>query len=429
MTLYSRISLILVFSFSIVQAQNLATDTISQDSVATYAVRSRNIQARQHYRQATKFEIEDRYQEAITELDQALALKFDFQDALWLRARLHRHMANFPNALTDYQSLLYLAPEQVEARFERAQLFYRLERYQDALADFIYLLQNDLGETSTVYFRGTQRTTPQGTEFVAQSAATVQSGIKADIWNMMGLCYLKLEEYSKAQLHFELALSQNSQDPNLFSNLGLTSERSGDTISAINYYRQALEIQPDHLVALSNFSYLTRKTNQLELAEATLAAVEEEASPSPYSLLHRGMVLHRLGRYPEAVAQYNQAIANSPNDADFYLQRAFSLEKLNRLDESVNDYTWAIRLGPNLEKAYVNRGNVYYKQRKFALAMQDYRKALTLNEQNAKVYYNLGLVYHRLHQLDEACLNLNQALNLGYQPALRIIKKVCPPPD
>jgi len=245
----------------------------------------------------------------------------------------------------------------------------------------------------------------------------------------MGLCYLKLENYTKAQLHFELSLSQNSQDPSVYSNLGLTQEKIGDTIAAINSYRQALELQADHPEALSNFSYLTRKTKRLDLAEATLSTVEKDENPSPYSLFHRGMVLHQLGRYQQAIAQYNQAISYFPNEADFYLQRGFSQEKLKQLDQALKDYSIAIKLGPTLEKAYVNRGNVYYKQRKFSLALQDYQKALSLNDQNAKVYYNLGLVYHRLHQLDEACLYLNNALDLGYQPALSVIKKICAGPE
>ncbi|MEM9673382.1 MAG: tetratricopeptide repeat protein [Bacteroidota bacterium] len=257
----------------------------------------------------------------------------------------------------------------------------------------------------------------------------MQSNIQTDIWNMMGLCYLELKNYPKAQLHFELALSQNSQDPNIYSNLGLTSEQSGDTLAAMNHYRQALVLQPDHSVALSNFSYLTRKTKQLDLAEATLLANEKAENSSPYSLLHSGMLLHQLGRYHQAVDKYSQAITYSPRDADLFLQRAFSLEKLRRLEEALADYSRAIKLNPSLEKAYVNRGNVYYKQQKFQLAIQDYSEALTLNSQNAKVYYNLGLVYHRLHQINDACLNLTRAEELGYQPALRIINKVCPRPN
>mgnify|MGYP001791283651 CR=1 FL=1 len=429
MTLKVWIPLFLITLSSTIYAQDLAIDTASQTSVATLAERSRNVEARRHYRQAIRLESEDQYQQAIAELDQALALKYNYQDALWLRARLHRHEANFKDALTDYQSLLFLVPEQIEARFERAQLLYRLERYEDALQDYIYLLQNNLGETTAVYFRGIQQTTSQGTEFIAESAATVQSNIQTDIWNMMGLCYLELKNYPKAQLHFELALSQNSQDPNIYSNLGLTSEQSGDTLAAMNYYRQALLLQPDHSVALSNFSYLTRKTKQLDLAEATLLANEKAENSSPYSLLHSGMLLHQLGRYHQAVEKYSQAIAHSPRDADLFLQRAFSLEKLRRLEEALADYSRAIKLNPSLEKAYVNRGNVYYKQQKFQLAIQDYNEALTLNTQNAKVYYNLGLVYHRLHQINDACLNLTRAEELGYQPALRIINKVCPKPN
>ncbi len=405
--------------------QELAADSLLEESIATLRERSRTAQARSHYFKAKRYERNDELNQALEALNQAIALQHDYEDALWLRARIHRRNADFSKALTDYQSLLFLEPKLVEPRFERAQLLYRLERYEASLEDFKYLLEHELGETTTVYFRGATQINEDGTSsFSTHSAETVQSGMKVDIWNFMGLNYLALKDYEKAILHFELALSQRSEDANIYNNLGLASESLGDTLQAIDYYRQALLLDANHPEALQNFSYLTREYNQLETAKTTLSQLSN-ASSSPSLLLHRGMVLHQSGNYQQAIDAYDAAIRQAPANADLYLQRGFSQEKLSQFQNALQDYTQAITLDSRLEKAYLNRGNVYYKLKKFDVAEQDYRTALRLAPENAKTYYNLGLVYHRKGNLQEACQNLERAVELGYSGAETVSDKIC----
>ncbi|GEM_PF-1550017 len=404
--------------------QEVAFDTLAGKEVATLAERSRTAQAKLHFRKATQHELNDELSKAIVSLNQAIALKHDFQEALLLRARVHRRESNFTNALTDYQSLLFLDPNRVEARFEKAQLLYRLERYEAAIADFKFLLEHDLGETTTVYFKGSTHTEANGdTSFSTESIGTVQSGMKADIWNFLGLAYLALEDYRKALLYFELALNLERQDATIFNNIGLVSERLGDTLEAINYYRDAVLLQPDHDEALQNFSLLTQKSGNLDIAQATFAQLTEDASPA--TLLHQGMTLYRAGNYQQAITKYNEGLRQSPKNADIYLQRGFAREKLNQLQSALTDYTQALVLNSTLEKGYLNRGNVYYKLKKLVAAERDYFTALQLAPNNAKTHYNLGIVYHRKKQINKACRALERALELGYSPAKKIIDKVC----
>ncbi|WKN43426.1 tetratricopeptide repeat protein [Tunicatimonas pelagia] len=423
--------MILLFSWVFIGIMPLAVlgqeappDTLIESEVATLAERSRMAQARAYYRQAERYERNDAFAEAIVVLNQAIALKHDFKEALRLRARLHQRKASFTKALTDYQSLLFLDPALVEIRFEKAQLLYRLNRYEAAIADFKFLLEHDLGETTTVYFRGnTQANVDGNTSFSATSIGTIQSGMKADIWNFLGLSYLALEDYKKAVLYFELALSHQQEDATIYNNLGLASEHLGDTLVAIDYYRQALLIQPDHADALQNFSFLIRKSDNLDVAQTTFAQLNEEGSSA--TLLHQGMMLHQADQFQQAIAAYNKGLRQSPQDADLYLQRGFSYEKLHQFQRALTDYTQALTLNPTLEKGYLNRGNIYYKLKKFDTAERDYLTALQLTPDNSKTHYNLGLVYHRKKQIVEACQALERAVALGYKPAQEIINKIC----
>ena len=62
---------------------------------------------------------------------------------------------------------------------------------------------------------------------------------------------------------------------------------------------------------------------------------------------NRGNTYATLGRYDQALADYNQAISIAPNLAPVYNKRGFTYHKLGRYEEALVDYTRAIRITEN----------------------------------------------------------------------------------
>ena len=93
---------------------------------------------------------------------------------------------------------------------------------------------------------------------------------------------------------------------------------------------------------------------------------------------NRGTELGHLGRYEEAIADFDRAIATS-HPLDFmYDNRATAYYSLGRYQEALRDYDRAIALNPNNPNSYNGRALTYRALGNFAAAQDDFTKSCAL---------------------------------------------------
>ena len=369
---------------------------------------------------AQEYRLSGKLTAALELVDQAIRQKNDYVDAYLLRARIKDDMELLSDANTDYTIALYLKPELNDALFQRGINYYKLERYQDALDDFHLLLKDSSQSTTTVYFKG--KNDPQG--FTASSLTTLQSDMKADIYNYLGLIHLKTEQPDSASYYFDQAIRRKPNEADFYVNRGLLYEQQTDTNQALTEYQRALGYESDHYAALSNLNKLSTKGQYDQLlAEAYDLAVEEQGSYQAY--FNRAVNLQFQGKHRLAIQDFNKALTITGTNAETLLMRAYSKERTLDLKGALNDYTRALRLDPMLGKAYSNRGNVYYKLKQYRLAVADYNRAIEYYPDEAKLFYNRGLALYLSGQKTDACIDLRIALEKGHINARAPIQKYC----
>lgn len=187
----------------------------------------------------------------------------------------------------------------------------------------------------------------------------------------------------------------------------------------------------------------------------TPAALAEDAD----SLLEQGLVLHRVGRFTEALQVYeallsrfpehadalhltgealyrqgrpklalnyvNRAIARSPHH--FYFNtRATIFMHMGLLAEAQQDLRRAIKTLPNYPEAYVNLSAVYRQQKKFRQAREAAAEATRLAPLAPAAWNNAGAIDMEQDRFDEAVAQFGQALKLdaGYVVAHKNIGKI-----
>ena len=79
---------------------------------------------------------------------------------------------------------------------------------------------------------------------------------------------------------------------------------------------------------------------------------------------NRGNAKADLGKYKEAIKDYDKAIELNPNNRAFYNNRGVSKENLGEYNEALKDYKKALELDPNYDTA---RENIKYIQDKYGL--------------------------------------------------------------
>ena len=107
--------------------------------------------------------------------------------------------------------------------------------------------------------------------------------------------------------------------------------------------------------------------------------------------LDHGRACLDKGKYDDAIAHYDKAIALDPNDAAAYTNRGSAYYRKGAFDRAIADHSKAIAIDPNHANAYYNRGVAYEQKGDKDQAIADFRKVLEINpsDQDAKVTLEL----------------------------------------
>ncbi len=93
----------------------------------------------------------------------------------------------------------------------------------------------------------------------------------------------------------------------------------------------------------------------------------------------RGLRHEMSGRFQDARADYERAIAVNPDYANAYNNRGNMRFRDADLQGAVADYTDALRLDPTFAEAHCNRGMAWQKLERYKEARDDYTRALSLD--------------------------------------------------
>ena len=92
--------------------------------------------------------------------------------------------------------------------------------------------------------------------------------------------------------------------------------------------------------------------------------------------LNKGISLYSLGKYTEAIDNYNKAISFRPNFSEAYSNRGASLYKLNEYDKAIESYDKAIEISPKYVDAYMSKAVCLKNRGKYDEAIATYDKAI-----------------------------------------------------
>lgn len=167
---------------------------------------------------------------------------------------------------------------------------------------------------------------------------------------------------------------------------------------------------------------------------------------------NQGQKLLKAKKTAEAIAAFQQAIADYPEKASYYLalgmaqaqiqqwqaaaesfQTAINLEphnhishhrlgdvltRLNQHQQAIKSFQTAAALAPNFMPAYHRLGDVLQHQKQLKAAAAAYRQALTLKPEHFLSHLGLGLTLFKLKQTQAAKVSLEQALQLKSDSAI-----------
>jgi predicted TPR repeat methyltransferase len=165
------------------------------------------------------------------------------------------------------------------------------------------------------------------------------------------------------------------------------------------------------------------REDRLAEAEAVYREILEVQPDHPVALHYAGVLAHQAGRADEAVERIQKSLTLIPDRADWYSNLGIVQQGREKLDEAIAAYHRAIELDPTHANAYSNLGVLLRATDKPVEAEEAYRTAIRINPEHIDAYTNLGILLGGLKRSDEsvACFCKVITLRPKHREARRLL--------
>ncbi len=206
---------------------------------------------------------------ALAEYSVALRIDPKFADAYSNRAGVYNERGEYDLALDDYNSAIQFDPKHRAAFLNRALTWRNLGEDTKERADFDRAIEYADNET-----------------------------IRAAAYNGRSVTRENAGDAAGALDDAKRATTLAPKDTGFWSHLGELQLNSGEVTSSINSYRQALQIEPDYLLARANLALALAQANDAS-ATAELDKVLAKSTPEQVAAILR-VVEHALKKMPQS---------------------------------------------------------------------------------------------------------------------------------
>ena len=319
--------------------------------------------------------------------------------AIWICANHHR--ANrLVKAEQGYRQILEVQPEHPDALYGLAVVMQRQGEYQSA-------------------------------ENLLKSLVQVQpNNIKA--WFSLGVLHQIQDQLPEAEKAYQQALTLQPQSSAIslaiYHNLGYSLHKQGKWEEAIACYQKARELQPDSIEAEVGWANTLHAQGKLSTEEQVryaainldlgnkrrqaddvkvaieyyqqAIAMQPDLADAYYNL---GLARQKQGKWDEAIACYQEARELQPDNREAEVSLANALHVQGKLPSEEQARYAAINL---------DLGNKHKQAGDVKVAIEYYRQAITMQPDLADAHYNLGLALQTKGKWEEAIACYQKAREL-----------------
>lgn len=347
------------------------------------------------------------YEGALACFNRSLAVNERFVDSWWNKGALLIRLGREEEAIDCCTCAINLNPRSVRAWSTKALALIAIGQHEEALSCYDRALELDphndslwLNKANILRSLGQYREAIIGYE-----RAIKLNPRNADAWYDKGTTLIK-HDGDLAQAHdcFEQAKQLGHEQAALFIKLNqqrLEAEewfKKGQDLSAKGRYEEAVACY-DNALALDS---------------------DDDA------LWHnKAIALRKLARHEEAVACYDRALELKPGDGKTWSSKAVALGALGRHEEELTCCERALELNPNHATAWSNKGSALWALQKPEQALVCYDRAIELDPHDSQAWMNKGAVLvNAFQRYDQALACFEEAQRLGQQQAARVIEQL-----
>jgi WD40 repeat protein/tetratricopeptide (TPR) repeat protein len=367
--------------------------------------------------------------ENLGELDKALenyskALELKPTDALpWHnRGRIHARLGQWDKTAADYSKAIELKPTEPPYWYDRGTAHFNLQQYDKAIADFTKVIELKPDFAEAWHDRGAaQARLEQIEKAIADYSEAIK--LKSDFALALknrGLLYANLGQWDKAEADFSKLIELQPQDWQPLCNRGSIYAAQDKWDQATADFAKAVELAAKEPAAWMSVGAAYREYRRWPEAIRHYSQAIKLKPQDPDAWYQRGMT-HLAANEPDlAVADFSTAIDRAPKEAGIWLAyrgRAGAHMQLGRFPQALADYEKVLELMPKSGEAHNDLAwfLATCPEQKFLdpkRAVELAQKAVELTKEDGNFWNTLGVTHYRAGDCKAAAVALQKSMEL-----------------
>ncbi|MDH5301839.1 MAG: tetratricopeptide repeat protein [Gammaproteobacteria bacterium] len=349
-----------------------------------------------------------KYSKAESNFTKALAIEPVYVLAYLNRGRVKARQFHHQQAIKDYDALIAVMPFHFDAHYFKAMSEFELKHYQRAADLFKKSSEMSGGENkSRALYRLalTQvalKQVPQAMKSLNAAIRIRPSYLDARI-TLVSLLAANKETASQAEEEIAKILRLAANDATVYSRVGGLYSDLGLLKKAMESYKAALQIAPEHHLAHYNLGILYLKQKKWPLARAEFEITKRIAPNDSRNYFNLGRAAFGEEDYVGALDYYRKAL--ELEDGQYpkaIFNMAITYRAMNDYKQAIKHYQKAVEMQPDYFDAWNNLGIAYLKLDNNEEAIKALTEALKIDPENASAWYVLGRAYSRLEDKPKA---------------------------
>lgn len=236
---------------------------------------------------------------------------------------------------------------------------------------------------------------------------------EADVYSMIGMEYLFMDNLELAKENFILCLDNDEEDYSALYNVVYCFDFLDQNQEAIVYLENFIEKNPYSEVAWHQLGrqFYAVKNYEKAVWAFDYACLIDEGFLGAF--LEKAKSLEKLQHYQEAIDCYLITIELDDPTSFAYLRIGKCYEKLGNSEQALNFYLKTVHEDPLLDKAWLAITDFYIKQKDFQKSLYYINKAIGIDGENPLYWRRYATINQYLNFFEEAEEGYRKAFENG----------------
>jgi len=241
-----------------------------------------------------------------------------------------------------------------------------------------------------------------------------------NIYKILSAIYIRSEKIDQAEKILEKALelfNTAKTDPEIYFNLAFIYGKKNQQEKEIDFYKKALELNPNFTDAAVNLAVIYKKINLFDEAIKYLKPVinkDTVAFQPELQLIDVYIAANDLENAQKIIDTINpENIKDNQYKSELFNKKAVISIKRKQYVEALEHLKAALKYNFWNVKVRINSGILFYEKQEFETALSEFNSAIEQDNYNPDLYIYRGLCLTKLARYKDAITDFNRALTLN----------------